>query len=66
MGSHCGAGFDFLFTPANTLEDIGCEVVIFQVVQTLLDHSANIEGFRTPGLSRQKIEPFFGFCGEPT
>jgi len=64
IGSHCGAGFDFLLSPLNTLEEIGCKVVIFQVIEAVLDHSADIESFRSPGLGRQNIEPFFGLCGK--
>jgi hypothetical protein len=64
IGSDCGAGFDFLLSPLNTLEEIGCEVVIFQVIEAVLDHFADVESFCSPGVVHQKIEPLFGFCGE--
>ena len=54
----------FFLAFTNALQNVRCEVVVFQVVEAVFNHLAQVEGFRAASLLGQKIETLFGFCGE--
>ncbi len=55
---------NLFFPSTHTLENIGREIVVFQIVKAVLDHLPQVEGFGTTGLGGEEIEALLGFGGE--
>jgi len=62
FGSHQRASVRFFLAFANALKNVGCEVVVFQIVEAVFNHLPQIEGFRTAGLLSEKIKALFAFA----
>src|SRR5271155_3757497 len=48
-----------LFTSANALQRTLCQIQILQVLQVFENGFPNVEGFGSPGSSRQLLQAFF-------
>jgi hypothetical protein len=64
VGSHLGAGVNLLFAFANAFENISRQIVIFQVVKTILDHLAQVKSFGPSGLDGKIVKTLLSFRGE--
>lgn len=61
IASHTGAGVNFFFALADALENIGGEVIVFEVIQTILDHLTQIKSLGAAGLGGEEVETSVGF-----